>query len=75
MVGVVRPISLNYICTMIIERLSTYGTPQEPSQWTKTTIAGATFGRYFSFCSGSVWSNFGMNEQDTVVRLSSTALK
>ena len=41
----VRPTSLNYIHTMIIERLSAYRTTQKPSQWTKATVPGAIFGR------------------------------
>ena len=43
----VRLTGLKYIHAMIIEWTSTHRTPQEPSQWTKPTIAGATFGRYF----------------------------
>ena len=38
-------------------------------------IAGTNFGRYISFSSGSVESNFGMNGQDVVVFLPSKALK
>ena len=71
----VRPKSLNHIHTLIIETLSTYETSQEPPQWTKLMIVGTNFGRYFSFCSGSVGSNFGMIEQDTAVSLPSAALK
>ena len=70
-----RPKSLKYTRAMIIGRSIIYEIPQEPSQWTKTTIAGATFGRYFSLSSGSVRSNFGMNGQDALVFLPSKALK
>ena len=51
----VRLTSLEYIHTMIIERLSTHGIPHKPSQLTKTTIAEATIGRYFSLFM-HVWS-------------------
>ena len=73
--NIVSPRGLNYTPAMIIERLSTYGTPQEPSQWTKATAAGSTFGRLLPFSSGLVRSYFGMNWQDAVVLLSSKALK
>ena len=73
--SIARVTSLNYIHAMIIERLSTHEAPQEPSQWTKLTLAGTNFGRYFSLSSGSVRSNFGMNGQDAVVFLPSKALK
>ena len=43
----VRLTGLKYIHVMIIERISTHRTPQDPSQWTKPKIPGATFGRYF----------------------------
>ena len=73
--SIVRPTSLNYTHTLTIETLSTHGTPQEPSQWTKPAIAGATFIRCVAFSSGLVRSYFGMNRQDAVVFLSSKALK
>ena len=64
-----------YSYTLTIETLSTHGTPQDPSQWTKTAIAGAAFIRCVLFFSGSVRSYFGMNGQDAVVLLPSKALK
>ena len=73
--SILRPTRLNYTHTLTIETLSTHGTTQEPSQWTKTAIAGATFIRCVSFSSGSVRSYFGMNGQDAVVLLPSKALK
>ena len=75
MFSIARVTSLKYIHTLIIERLSTHETPQEPSQWTKLTIAGATIGRLLPFSSGLVRSYFGMNWQDAVVLLPSKALK
>ena len=73
--SILRPTRLNNTHTLTIETLSTHGTPQEPSQWTKTAIAGAAFIRCVSFSSGSVWSYFGINGQDAVVLLPSKALK
>ena len=73
--SILRPTRLNYTHTLTIEMVSTYGTPQAPSQWTKTAIAGATFIRCVSFSSGSVRSYFGINGQDAVVLLPSKALK
>ena len=73
--SILRPTRLNYTHTLTIETLSTHGTPQEPSQLTKTAIAGAVFIRCVSFSSGSVRSYFGMNGQDVVVLLPSKALK
>ena len=75
--SILRPTRLNYTHTLTIETLSTHETPQEPSQWTKTAIAGATFTfiRCVSFSSGSVRSYVGMNGQDAVVLLPSKALK
>ena len=45
--SIVGPTSLNHTRIMIIERLSTCGTSQEPSQWTKTITAGVIVGRCF----------------------------
>ena len=73
--SILRPTGLNYSHTLTIETLSTHGTPQEPSQWTNTAIAGAIFIRCVLFSSGSVRSYFGMNGQDAVVLLPSKALK
>ena len=72
--SILRPTRLNYTHTLTIETLNTHGTPQEPSQGTKTAIAGATFIRRVSFSSGLVRSYFGMNEQDAVVLLPSKPL-
>ena len=38
-----RLTSVNLIHTMTLESLSTYATPPEPSEWTKTSIAGQIF--------------------------------
>ena len=73
--SILRPKRLNYTHTRTTATLRTHGTPQEPSQWTKTAIAGATFIRCVSFSSGSVRSYFGINGQDAVVLLPSKALK
>ena len=73
--SILRPTRLNYTHASTIETLSTHEKPQEPSQWTKTAIAGATFIRCVSFSSGSVRSYFDMNGQDAVVFLSFKALK
>ena len=73
--SILRPTRLNYTHTLTIATLSTHGTPQEPSQWTKTAIAGAIFIRCVLFSSGSVRSYVGMNGQDTTVLLPSKALK
>ena len=73
--SIASPTHLKYTPAMIIERLSTHGSPQEPSQWIKTTTAGATIGRLLPFSSGLVRSYFGMNWQDAVVLLPSKALK
>ena len=69
--SMIRPTSLKYIRAMIIDRLRTYGTLQEPSQWTKPT----NFWQMCFFSSGSVWSNFGTNGQDAPVFLPLKALK
>ena len=74
MYSIARLTSLKYIHAMIIERLSTYGTPQDPSQWTKTTVAGAMFGRCL-FSSGSLRGNVGMNGQEAALLLPFKALK
>ena len=73
--SILRPTRLNYTHTLTIETLSIHGTTQEPSQWTKTAITGATFIRCVAFSSGSVRSYFGMNGQDVVVVLPPKALK
>lgn len=44
--SIIRPKSLNYICSIIVKRLSTYGTLQDPSHWTKITVVCAIFGRF-----------------------------
>ena len=72
--SMVRLTGLKYNHAMIIERINTHRTPQEPSQWTNLMVAGTNFGEYYSLSGGSVRSNFGMNGQDVVVFLSSKAL-
>ena len=45
--SIARPTSLGRIQTVTMEGLNTYGTPWEPSEWTKTSTAGAIFGRFY----------------------------
>ena len=46
--SIVRSKSPNYIHGMTSERLSTYETPQEHSQWTETTVTGAILDKHFA---------------------------
>ena len=62
------PASFNYIHSVIIKRLSTYGTSQYPSQLTNTIVALITLGD-FLLSGGGVRSNFGMNGRDATVFL------
>ena len=56
--SIVRPTSLSWIHTMTLEGLSTCETPQQPSEWTKTTAAGQFLGDFMVIWrvgSGQFW--------------------